>query len=130
MTKRYFVPDLAETGGSVALPPTEAQHATRVMRVKVGDDVELFNGLGLQAAARIIEIGRNRCVCGTEHATLVDREPKRMVNMAIALPKPERAKELVERLTELESNTSHHSLPNAPASTVRIEYGQTQESNH
>ena len=37
------------------------------MRVKVGDDVELFNGLGLQAAARIIEIGRNRCVCGTEH---------------------------------------------------------------
>ena len=101
MTKRYFVPDLAETGGSVALPPTEAQHATRVMRVKVGDDVELFNGLGLQAAARIIEIGRNRCVCGTEQATLVDREPKRSVNMAIALPKPERAKELVERLTEL-----------------------------
>ena len=75
MTKRYFVPDLAETGGSVALPPTEAQHATGVMRVKVGDDVELFNGLGLQAAARIIEIGRNRCVCGTEHATLVDRDP-------------------------------------------------------
>lgn len=101
MTKRYFVPDLSATGGSVALPPTEAQHATRVMRVKVGDDVELFNGLGLQAAARIIEIGRNRCVCGTEHATLVDREPKRLVNMAIALPKPERAKELVERLTEL-----------------------------
>ncbi|MEC8473433.1 MAG: RsmE family RNA methyltransferase [Planctomycetota bacterium] len=101
MTKRYFVPDLEETAGSVALPPTEAQHAIRVMRVKIGDDVELFNGLGLQAAARIIEIGRNRCVCDTDHATFVDREPKSLVNMAIALPKPERAKELVERLTEL-----------------------------
>ena len=101
MTRRYYVPDLPEAGGSVHLPVTEAQHAIRVMRVKIGDKVELFNGRGQQSEAMISQLERNRCVCQSAPAQPIDREPSRIIRMAIALPKPDRSKELIERLTEL-----------------------------
>ena len=101
MTKRYYVPDLPQLGGTISLPPSEAQHAIRVMRIKVGEAIELFNGQGLQAEAMIEDVKRNACICQANAACSIDREPKRKVRLAIALPKPDRAKELIERLTEL-----------------------------
>ena len=101
MTRRYFVPDLPTAGGLVSLPSFETQHAIRVMRIKVDDIVELFNGAGLQAEAKVVEIGRHECVCLAKAGQLVDREPNVSLYLGIALPKPDRAKELIERLTEL-----------------------------
>ena len=101
MTRRYFAPDMPETGGIVALPPAEAQHACRVMRVVVGDPVVLFDGQGRETTARIESIGRTDCVCVADPAKTVSRELDTDLHLAIALPKPDRARELIERLTEL-----------------------------
>lgn len=101
MTRRYFVPDLPRKGGLVPLPSDEAQHAIRVMRIRVGDPLTLFDGRGYEAEATAISLGRNECQCQAEQAKAFDREPNCKLHMAIALPKPDRAKELVERLTEL-----------------------------
>ncbi len=99
MTRRYYVPDL--TTGLVAMPTEEAQHAIRVMRVQVGDGVTLFDGQGRQCEAQVVAIGRNECQCDAAAIELVDREPACEIHLGIALPKPDRAKELIERLTEL-----------------------------
>ncbi len=101
MTRRYFVPDLPHNGGAVGLPSTEAQHATRVMRVQVGDSITLFDGKGNEARAIIHQLTRNECLCAAEPSAPVDREPNRAIHLGIALPKPDRARELIERLTEL-----------------------------
>ncbi|TWU46745.1 RsmE family RNA methyltransferase [Rubripirellula reticaptiva] len=101
MTRRYFVPDLPRNGGLVPLPSEEAQHAIRVMRIRVDDPMTLFDGCGYEAEATVISLGRNKCQCQAEVASAINREPACKVHMAIALPKPDRAKELVERLTEL-----------------------------
>ncbi|QDT04574.1 Ribosomal RNA small subunit methyltransferase E [Rubripirellula lacrimiformis] len=101
MTRRYFVPELPLSGGLVALPNEEAQHATRVMRVKIGDDVTLFDGRGHEAEASVLSVGRNECQCTAQTAAAIDREPKCRVHLGVALPKPDRARELIERLTEL-----------------------------
>jgi 16S rRNA (uracil1498-N3)-methyltransferase len=101
MTRRYFVPDLSIPGGLTTLPDAESQHAIRVMRVKVGDLIELFDGKGNQAEATITQLTRNDCHCESRPAATVDREPARAIHLGIALPKPERARELIERLTEL-----------------------------
>ena len=101
MTRRYFVSDLPVSGGRVMLPDTEAQHAIRVMRVQVGDEIELFDGKGHQCRATFTEIGRNRCQCLAEPVEFVSREPSVSLELGIALPKPDRCRELVERLTEL-----------------------------
>ena len=101
MTRRYYAPDLPAAGGEVVLSPTEAQHACRVMRVEIGDSVVLFDGQGNEANARIQSVSRSECICVTEPAQAVDRELPCSLHLAIALPKPDRARNLVERLTEL-----------------------------
>lgn len=101
MTRRYFVPDLPISGGLVSLSEAESQHASRVMRVQVGDGLVLFDGRGKQANARFVEVGRKQCHCQAEPALSVNRETQREIHLAIALPKPDRSRELIERLTEL-----------------------------
>ena len=101
MTRRYFVPDLDHISASFALSSDEAQHATRVMRARVGDQITLFDGKGNEAVARIEVIDRRQCVVRAEPPQRIEREPTRSIELAIALPKPDRCKEMVERLTEL-----------------------------
>lgn len=101
MTRRYYVPGLMACGSVVPLPDEEAMHAVRVMRVRAGDPVELFDGLGNQAVGEIIEASKRACICRIESPAAVDREPGTKLTLAIAIPKPDRAKEMVERLTEM-----------------------------
>ena len=101
MTRRYFVPDLPVAGGLVALPEAEAQHASRVMRVQAGDQLIVFDGAGNEAAATFVQVSRKECHCQVDAVRAVNREPTREIHLAIALPKPDRSRELIERLTEL-----------------------------
>lgn len=104
MTKRYFVNDLPASGGSVCFGETESHHAISVMRARIGEAVELFDGRGNQANATISVVGRREVVCDADVATRIDRENTVHLTMGIAMPKGDRAKELIERLTELGVN--------------------------
>ena len=101
MTRRYYVSELPAEGGTVELSPAEAQHAIRVMRVAVGDAVMLFDGWGREASAIIQSAGRKECICVIESLNRIERELDRSLHLAIALPKPDRAREMIERLTEI-----------------------------
>jgi len=43
---RFYVPDASSAGDVATLPHDEAQHLTRVLRLKAGDSVRVFNGRG------------------------------------------------------------------------------------
>jgi len=101
MTRRYFVSQLPTRGGLVSLPAEEAEHATRVMRVQVGDLAELFDGQGQQASAQFIQVDRKACVCQSDASVFLPKMPKPIVEIAVAFPKYDRARRLVECLTEL-----------------------------
>lgn len=101
MTRRYYAPDLSPVGGPLQLSDEEASHAARVMRARVGDSIELFDGRGNQADATIQSIDKRNCVVTASAPRAIDREPARQLHFGIAFPKPERAKEMIERLTEL-----------------------------
>lgn len=101
MTQRYFVPDLPAGGGLVSLSEAEARHAVRVMRIDPGEPVTLFDGCGQESAAVVAQVSRNECHCQAEPVRNVDRELRCRLELGIALPKPDRARELIERLTEL-----------------------------
>ncbi|KAA5543652.1 16S rRNA (uracil(1498)-N(3))-methyltransferase [Roseiconus nitratireducens] len=101
MTRRYYSPSLPAAGGLVELMDQEAQHASRVMRAQVGDGVILFDGQGHEAEATIQAIDKRTCVCQCDPPAAVDRELAGPLHLAVALPKPDRAKEMVERLCEL-----------------------------
>jgi 16S rRNA (uracil1498-N3)-methyltransferase len=101
MTRRYYVPQLAPRGGLTELPQEEAQHALRVMRIQVGDAITLFDGRGHESAAIVVQTGRQECHCDAQPPEWVSREPERAIHLGVALPKPERAREMIERLTEI-----------------------------
>ncbi len=104
MTRRYYLPKLPKAGGAVQLDVTEAHHAINVMRVRPNDEIELFDGRGLQATGRVEHVAPRQVSCLVDEAKIVDCENGLQLVLGIAMPKGDRAKELVERLTELGVN--------------------------
>lgn len=73
----------------------------RVLRAKIGDEVCVFAGTGVEWPARIVQIGRDEVALdvGAARPDAVAEGPPLV--LAVALPKGERQKWLVEKLTEL-----------------------------
>jgi 16S rRNA (uracil1498-N3)-methyltransferase len=56
---RFHAPDLDVAARGVRLPPDEAKHLTRVLRLGVGDDVAVFDGRGREFHARVTAAARD-----------------------------------------------------------------------
>ncbi len=100
MSERFFLtaPPIA---GRAVLSGDEARHLARVLRAKVGDSVSVFDGSGRAWPARVVSVGRSEVELETGDPA--DELPRRglRLTLAVALPKGERQKWLVEKLTEL-----------------------------
>ena len=99
MSERFFLPTPPSAGRAV-LTGDEARHLARVLRAAVGDEVTLFDGQGRSWHARVAAIGRDRVDLETGEPHVEVRRGA-AVTLAVALPKGERQKWLVEKLTEL-----------------------------
>ena len=65
MLPRFFAPALADRDDPVApiaLPPDEARHLTRVLRLQAGAEVALFDGRGREFVAIVHEAVRERAI--------------------------------------------------------------------
>ncbi len=59
--RRFFLSQpLSRPGATVSLPPAEAQHALRVLRLEVGDRLQLLNGEGEKAECQLVSRGEGR----------------------------------------------------------------------
>jgi 16S rRNA (uracil1498-N3)-methyltransferase len=56
---RFYAPDAHRPGDLVALPGDEAEHLTRVLRLKAGDALRVFNGHGREFDATVEQAGRD-----------------------------------------------------------------------
>jgi 16S rRNA (uracil1498-N3)-methyltransferase len=100
MSERFFV-EHPITGSRAELVDAEAQHLSRVMRAAVGDEVVLFDGSGTQFTAKVAKISKAAVTLDILERAEVNCEPRVELTLAVALPKGERQKWLVEKLTEL-----------------------------
>lgn len=58
VNSRFFFPDKLPHGGEIRIPDALAHHATRVLRMRDGDMVILFDGAGGEVAARLQARGK------------------------------------------------------------------------
>lgn len=100
MSDRYFLTE-SPRGSTASLTGDEARHLGRVLRAKVGDRVRVFDGSGAEWAARIESIGRDRIDLVIDEAMPQPPNDGPSIILAVALPKGERQKWMVEKLTEL-----------------------------
>ena len=72
-----------------------------VLRLGVGDRVTLFDGSGAEYSAQIQSVSRDRVYCEVEEKGVIDRELGFDIQLAVALPKGDRSRWLVEKAVEL-----------------------------
>jgi 16S rRNA (uracil1498-N3)-methyltransferase len=96
--RRLYVPKLPEGGGVLALDQTGVQHA-RVLRLRPGDEIELFDGTGCSARARILSM-TNAIECEVSPPIAAKAPRTRMVLM-LAIPKGSKLDDCVRMATEL-----------------------------
>ena len=101
MSERFFI-TTQPAGDRAVLEGDEARHLTRVLRAKVGDTVSLFDGRGREWPARVALLGRDRVELDTGEPAIDPLPPAAIpLTLAVALPKGDRQKWMVEKLTEL-----------------------------
>jgi 16S rRNA (uracil1498-N3)-methyltransferase len=100
MSQRFFV-ESPITGETATLVEAEAHHLLHVMRAKAGAEVTLFDGTGCEFTARVEKLGRQAVELAILERVEVSCELARPVTLAVALPKGDRQKWLVEKATEL-----------------------------
>lgn len=100
MANRFFS-DRPILGAVVRLGGAEAHHLLHVMRARTGSPVVLFDGSGDEFTAEITELGRSEAVLAITGRTTVDRELPFQLVLAVALPKGDRQRWLVEKAVEL-----------------------------
>src|SRR5262245_56613986 len=100
MSERFFVS--SPIGGSRAmLIGSEAHHLSHVLRARPGETVTLVDGSGDEFSARIESIGRSAVELDVLERRSVNRESSVRLTLAVALPKGERQRWLVEKAVEL-----------------------------
>lgn len=98
---RFYCPPPIPPGGSYDLPPDAAHHASRVLRLREGDPVQIFDGLGNERHGVIAELGSKRVVISGITAIDIDRESPLKVLLAQALTGSEKMDWVLQKATEL-----------------------------
>lgn len=100
MPDRYFSSQPIETGRAM-LRDDEARHLAHVMRAKPGDEIVVFDGGGGEWLARVAQVRRGEVDLELIERRDDDRELPTDMTLAVALPKGDRQRWLVEKSVEL-----------------------------
>jgi len=87
--------------GEVTLSPEESHHVTGVRRLKTGDRIILFDGIGAEGSGVIIETGKRSIRVEVSSVERVESKLSIHLALAVAMPKGSRQDVLVEKCTEL-----------------------------
>jgi 16S rRNA (uracil1498-N3)-methyltransferase len=98
---RLYVPAELQPGSACALPAAQAHHAARVLRLKAGDAVILFNGDGGEYAAIITRASRDGVVVEVAARREADREAPLAVTLAQSLSSADRMDYTLQKAVEL-----------------------------
>ena len=101
MSPRLYCPTSLGSNEVIDLPAAAAHHAARVLRLREGDPVTLFNGEGGESDARLTRIGSRSvsALVGKHHA--VERESPLQVTLLQGLAGAERMDYVIQKAVEM-----------------------------
>lgn len=98
---RIYTAQALQANTVVELEPGPSQHLSRVLRLKPGDGLILFDGSGGQYPATISELGKKSVLATTAAFDPVERESGLHLELGIAVSRGERMDWVVQKATEL-----------------------------
>ncbi len=100
MPRLYCPPPIPEHATAWPLPEAAAQHA-RVLRLRAGEAVTLFDGIGGEVPATLNAIDRRKVTVDTAARRAIEREGVRRVSLAVGLIASDRFDWLIQKAVEL-----------------------------
>ena len=100
MRHRIYAPAKFEVAQNVEVTADEFHHAVRVVRVKEGEEVELFDGKGLAARGKVIAIERDLLRVRID-AEVPSREATLDLSLAMSIIQLEKFELVLQKATEL-----------------------------
>lgn len=97
---RLFIDQPLQNGHAVLLSEAAANHAVRVLRLREGDAVTLFNGDGHDYAGQI-SLGKREARVQISDATAIDNESPLAVTLVQAIARGEKMDLILQKATEL-----------------------------
>ncbi|MEQ1589192.1 MAG: 16S rRNA (uracil(1498)-N(3))-methyltransferase [Gallionella sp.] len=98
---RFYCPPPLPQNGSFELPADAAHHASRVLRLREGDAVQIFDGIGNECHGVIVELSGKRVVVGNITVLNTNRESPLHITLAQALSSSEKMDWVIQKATEL-----------------------------
>lgn len=98
---RFLIPTPDKGVAVIVLPDDEAHHARRVLRLRRGDPVRLFDGAGHEWEGRVAELGSKRLSVAIDRDVAPLAEPPADVTLAIGLLKGDQMDTVVRESTAL-----------------------------
>ncbi len=103
---------------NIWLDSSESHHIVHVKRLKIGDNLILFNGHGDECNAEIVKIKENKVKVKVNQYRTISKENQVEIDIAFAIPKGRRSHLLAQKCTEL---GVHKLIPiNYERSVVRL----------
>ena len=98
---RVYLDAPLEAGGRVTLTGSAARHLTRVLRLRPGQALTLFNGGGGEYAATIEAVHGEKIAVAVGEAQAIERESPLSLTLAQGVSRGERMDLVVQKATEL-----------------------------
>ena len=98
---RFYCPPPLALSGLFELPADAAHHASRVLRLREGDAVQIFDGIGNECHGVIAELSGKRVIVGGIRAANINRESPLHITLAQALSSSEKMDWAIQKATEL-----------------------------
>lgn len=95
MLPRFFAPDAADSSSLVRLPEAEAAHLARVLRLKAGDAVRVFDGRGHEWLATVDSLTRGHAIVRLGDAVAAVPEAGVAITLCMSVLKADHMDEVV-----------------------------------
>lgn len=102
---RVYMPDVDPEASRVEVTADEAHHLSRVVRVRVGDTVGVFDGRGREWRAHVTEIARHSVLLVLDAEVAAVVEPPVRVTLAVGLLKGDQMDAVVRDATAMGVST-------------------------
>lgn len=99
---RIYTPQPLASGEAVALDSEARHHLTKVLRLRAGDAVRLFNGDGKEYGAQLRTVDRSGAIALVDAAPpVIDPQPKLRIALFQCVAKGERTDWIIQKSVEL-----------------------------
>lgn len=98
---RFYTHSALTVGASVQLSESAAAHATRALRLNVGDDAVLFNGDGFNYSCTLTEIKKSSVTAIVKSVTAVHNESPLNITLVQAISSGDRMDFTIQKAVEL-----------------------------